>query len=60
MGGADEIRFLAGLSESAKWNQKDEQANAFHGRPIVMLDGETGGAPSLHPVNSALENCRMN
>jgi hypothetical protein len=45
MGGADEIRFLAGLSESAKWNQQDEQANAFHGRPIVMLDGKWASCP---------------
>jgi hypothetical protein len=35
MGGTDEIRLLAGLGENTKRNQKDQQANAFHGRLIV-------------------------
>jgi hypothetical protein len=45
MGGGDEIRFLAGLGECAKRNQKDQQANAFHGRPIVMPENRRTGKP---------------
>jgi len=34
MGGTEEIRLLAGLGETAEWNQKDQQTDACHGRPL--------------------------
>jgi hypothetical protein len=53
----NEIRLLSGLSANAERKQEDDQADGFHGRPIVMLLGNAarprqfGGrarTPALH------------
>jgi hypothetical protein len=61
MGGTDEIGFRGGLGENCEGKQKDQQADGFHPRTIVMPpDRLTVGRPGEDARRSTGEADELN